>query len=82
MLNQYTKQAVSQRLLDEQVREKLMAMEHDTSLTTTNSYSANSELYPDHRIPFVEKHLDYLHNHPRVDSGQYLANLRLMLKIR
>jgi len=82
MLNQHAKAVTAQRLLDENVRERLQAMEADPLFNTPSSYSANGELYPDHQIPFVEKHLDYLMNHPKLDSRQYLANLRLMVKKR
>jgi len=83
MLSQYTRQAVTQRLLDNQVREKLLEMEHNPLLNTrASSYSANAALYPDGQIPFVEKHIAYLMDHPKVDHAQYLANLRLMLKVR
>lgn len=83
MLSQYTRTAVTKRLLDGQVREKLEAMARDPGLNTrASSYSANSELYPDGQIPFVEKHLAYLMDHPRVDHNQYLSNLKLMLKVR
>jgi len=82
MLNQYTRSAITQRLLDGEVREKLRLMERDPVLNTTTSYSANAILYPDHEMPFVDKHIAYLMNHPKVDCVQYLANLRLMLKVR
>lgn len=83
MLSHYTRTAVTQRLLDGEVREKLEAMENDPTLNTrASSYSANSELYPDGQIPFVDKHIAYLMDHPRVDYNQYLSNLRLMLKVR
>lgn len=83
MLSQYTRTAVTQRLLDNEVREKLEEMERNPLLNTrASSYSANADLYPDGQIPFVEKHLAYLLEHPKVDHAQYLANLRLMLKVR
>ena len=83
MLSQYTRQATEQRLLDGQVREKLMDMERNPLLNTrATSYSANAELYPNGEMPFVEKHMAYLMDHPKVDATQYLANLRLMLKTR
>jgi hypothetical protein len=82
MLSQYTRTATTQRLLEGEVRKKLELMESDPALNTTTSYSANGTLYPDHQMPFVDKHIAYLMNHPKVDYTQYLANLRLMLKIR
>jgi hypothetical protein len=70
-------------MLNGEVREKLEAMELNPLLNTrTTSYSANAKLYPDGQMPFVEKHLTYLLNHPKLDPQQYLANLRLMLKRR
>ena len=77
-----TKEATIKRLKECGVREKLVAMEHNPLLNTASSFSANSLLYPDRQIPFVEKHLAYLMDHPKVDPDQYLSNLRLMLKKR
>jgi len=33
-------------------------------------------------VTFKEKHLTYLKQHPKVNSRNYLANLRTMIKIR
>ena len=83
MLSEYTRQAVEKRLQDGEVRQKLEEMERNPLLNTrTSSYSANVALYPDGQIPFVEKHITYLLDHPKVDHSQYLSNLRLMLKTR
>jgi hypothetical protein len=83
MLSQYTRAAVTKKLEDDNVREKLAEMERNPLLNTrVSSYSANAELYPDGQIPFVDKHIAYLMDHPKVDHRQYLANLRLMLKTR
>ncbi|MGH7233915.1 MAG: hypothetical protein ACREF7_00510, partial [Candidatus Saccharimonadales bacterium] len=52
---------VIKRLEDEQVREKLRAMERNPLLNTvTASFSSNTELYPDGKIPFIDKHISYL----------------------
>jgi hypothetical protein len=64
------------------VAELLTAMAADPTYNTVSSYSANSELYPDNLIPFVNKHMDYLRNHPATDPRHYLANLRLMTRVR
>lgn len=75
------KASIIQLLQDARVREKLQAIEKDTSLhKIKTTYSANTDLYPDNQMPFVDKHYDYLLKHPDVDPDQYLANLRLMLK--
>jgi len=60
----------------------LKDMVSDTAYNTTSSYSANSELYPDHKISFVSKHKDYIFNHPATNPQQYLSNLRLMTRVR
>lgn len=60
----------------------LEEMVADDSYNTEPSFSANSELYPNHQIPFVNKHIDYLKSHPSMDPQQYLANLRLMTRRR
>ncbi len=74
---------VAKRIEDGNVRAKLKEMVLNPGLNTTaTSYSSNAELYPDGQMPFVEKHLAYLINHPNVDPEQYLSNLRLMLKKR
>ena len=83
MANHYVNEAVAKRLLDGQVREKLIAFERNPQLNTRpSSYSANAAIYPSGQIPFVEKHMAYLMAHPKLDHDQYLANLRLMLKTR
>ncbi len=64
------------------ILESLRIMARDTTYNTDSSYSANSNLYPDHLIPFVAKHMEYLKNHPSTDPEHYLANLRLMTRIR
>lgn len=77
-----TRTQVIKRLEDDSVREKLEAMEHNPQLNTQSSYSSNASLYPDGQRPFVQKHIDYLLDHPQLNPDQYLANLRLMLKKR
>lgn len=60
----------------------LEAMAADIGYNTPASYSANLERYPDKLMPFVEKHMTYLNQHPSVEPRHYLANLRLMSRIR
>lgn len=65
-----------------EIRELLIAMTESTSYNTKATYSTDSTLYPDNLIPFVDKHMNYLSKHPATDPAQYLANLRLMTKVR
>lgn len=65
-----------------EVEQALRKMAIDLQYNTTSSYSANSEQYPDNLIPFVEKHMAYLRNHPATDPWHYLSNLRLITRFR
>lgn len=65
-----------------EIRYKLQLMAEDSSYNTASSYSANALLYADNRIPFVDKHMAYLVNHPLLDPDEYLANVKLATRIR
>lgn len=65
-----------------EVKQTLTVMATDIRYNTGTSYSANAERYPNNRIPFVDKHMNYLNDHPGIDPYHYIANLRLMTKIR
>jgi hypothetical protein len=64
------------------VKQLLIHMDDDGAFNTEASYSADTASYSDNIIPFVDKHMRYLQSHPSVDSGQYVANLRLMTRKR
>ena len=64
------------------VEQILKAMQSDVRYSTDSSYSANTEKHPDNSINFVDKHMEYLHTHPGVDPTHYIANLRLITKLR
>lgn len=65
-----------------EIKEILIEMAKDATFNTEQSYSANSSLYPDHIISFVDKHMNYINTHPSVDPQHYVANLRLMTRVR
>jgi hypothetical protein len=65
-----------------ETRESLMELESDPRYTTLVSYTSDRDKYPEGTMPFVEKHLLYLHQHPSVNPVHYLSNLRLQLKVR
>lgn len=69
---------------DEGVRAatELHTMVSDSVYMTTPTYSANSTLYPDNSVTFVEKHMKFLSEHQDVNISQYMSNLRLMTRIR
>jgi hypothetical protein len=58
----------------------LKSMALDKTFHTESSYSANAMLYPDNKIPFVKKHMEYLRSHPSTDPMHYISNLRLMTR--
>lgn len=60
----------------------LIDMTLNKRYNTTSSYSANSAEYPDNLIPFVDKHINYLNAHPKLDASMYLANLQLITRVR
>ena len=65
-----------------QIRRALELMENDNTYNTCSSYSANTVQYPDNLIPFVDKHVNYLNAHPALNPLQYVANLRLMTRVK
>ncbi len=64
------------------IKEQLHRMSEDESYTTGSSYIANTALYPDNSISFVDKHVRYLKAHPSVNPQHYVSNLRLMTRVR
>lgn len=65
-----------------EIRRKFQRMTDDDSYNTASSYSANRLLYPDNLMPFVDKHMGYLVDHPLLDPDTYLANVRLATRLR
>ncbi len=65
-----------------EIRHKLEHMTVDSTYNTESSYSSNGMIYPDHLMPFVDKHMNYLNTHPKLDPAMYIANLRLMIRRR
>ena len=64
------------------VAELLQLMVLDDAYITTPTFSADSEKYADNLIPFTDKHMAYLRNHPTTNPKHYLSNLRLMTRAR
>ena len=65
-----------------QILEELKAMAKNVAYNTGSSYSTDTTAYSDNLMPFVDKHMRYLIAHPSVDTAHYLANLRLMTRVR
>ena len=62
--------------------DELTAMAADKAYHTKSSYTANTKEYSDNLIPFVDKHMAYLRDHPNTNCRQYLSNLRLITKLK
>lgn len=67
-------------MTEEEIITALKGMVLDPNMITRPSFRANSALWPDHKIPFIDAHLQYLKNHPNLNPEHYLANLRLMIR--
>lgn len=65
-----------------EIQRKLQLMTDDASYNTESSYTANGTLYPDNLMPFVDKHITYLISHPLLNPNEYLANVRLLTRLR
>ncbi len=63
-------------------KQTLLEMTESKEYKTDSSYSSNVTDYPDSLIPFVDKHIYYLSTHISVNPDHYIANLRLMTRLR
>ena len=64
------------------VKRELRNIAADNTYNTISSYTADSSLYPDNQMPFVDKHMNYLNSHPGLDSQMYITNVRLKTRKR
>jgi hypothetical protein len=62
----------------EKARAELKLMVGDPRYNTQKTFSAKD---PD-LTSFVDKHMQYLSQHPKLDPRHYLSNLRLMTKVK
>ena len=60
------------------IREQLLTMMQDKAFNTSSTYAATRE----DALPFDEKHMTYLSDHPKLDPQQYMQNLRLKTRLR
>lgn len=68
-------------LSEEEIVDELDKMVKDKTLSTKSSYPKGFS--PTKRsMSFKNRHLTYLREHPKLNAGGYLANLKTMLKIR
>lgn len=71
-----------QKFLDSEaailIHEQLIQMMSDKTFNTSSTYAASRE----DSLPFDEKHMNYLSDHPKLNPQHYVANLRLMTRIK
>lgn len=63
-------------------KSQLKLMHGNDAYSTAPSYSADTVRYPDNLMPFVDKHIAYLMDHPALEASKYLANIRLQTRLR
>ncbi len=64
------------------VVQTLRNMMEDEAFNTPSSFSADTTVYPDNQMPFIDKHRNYLNKHPKLNPEHYLSNLKLMARKR
>jgi len=74
------KERRAEYMQDDEILAALKDMVLDPSMITRPGFRANTQLWPDNKIPFTEAHLTYLKNHPDLNPQHYLSNLRLMIR--
>ncbi len=71
-----------QKFLDSEaatlIHEQLVQMMNDKTFNTSSTYAATRE----NNLPFDEKHMNYLSDHPKLNPDHCVANLRLMTRIK
>jgi hypothetical protein len=63
-------------------KQALVDMTNSDKYNTAPSYAKESEINPDCIISFIDKHMQYMCDHPSTDTRHYLANLKLMTRIQ
>jgi hypothetical protein len=64
------------------IRRIFQLMAHSDSYNTASSYSTDTAQYPDNLIPFADRHMNYLNAHPKLEPAHYIANIKLMSRVR
>lgn len=68
--------------IGQDIKQKLKLLTKDPRYNTVSSYSTNGLLYSNNLIPFIDKHMNYLVSHPLLDPYKYIANVKLVTRIR
>lgn len=79
-IGQHAKQVF---LSEQEIRLALQQMEKDATLSSKPSLMNDNDASSSIReVSFMERHMTYLREHPKVNPEHYLSNLRTMIKIR
>ena len=60
------------------IHAQLLDMMNDKAFNTTSTFSTTRE----DDMPFDQKHMTYLSDRPKLNPQHYLANLRLMTRLK
>ena len=63
-------------------RRQLQQIADSSMYSTPSSYSPNTKLYPDNRMPFVDKQMNYIIKYPLLDAQLYISDIKNTTKIR
>lgn len=65
-----------------EARRQLQQIADSNLYNTPSTYSPNSKLYPDNRMPFVDKQMNYLIKYPLLDPRLYISDIKNTTKKR
>lgn len=82
MATQQTRREYFESQEGQDIKRLLTDMAEDGGFYTRASFSPDTTKYPDNFMPFVDKHLAYLSAHPNLDARMYIANLKMMTRVR
>ncbi len=65
---------------EDEIVAALGLLESSSHYLTEPIYQGNADKWPDHQIPFVDYHLNYLKRQPTLNPYHYISNLKLALR--
>lgn len=66
----------------EAIRQELQEIADSSMYNTPSMYTPDKKRYPDNRMPFVDKQMNYLIRYPLLDARLYVSDIRNTTKIR
>lgn len=65
-----------------EIRRELQEIADSNMYNTPSVYSPDSARYPDNRMPFVDKQMNYLIKYPQLDARLYMSDIKNTTKLR